>query len=145
MAKYRDDLIVLLVMVGGFLLNIYAPLWLAPPLFRYTTWLYLLVFFAWIPVYLRLMRGKRRGRLIALFIPVAVLVTCFGCILIRPRSAFAMGVFDTITCEPQPAVEGRVRYACTRQAFEGPQFNRAWVLEGIAGLPVIWIVEAEGW
>ncbi len=145
MSRYRDDLIVLGVMIGGLLLNVYAPLWLAPPLFNYTTWLYLILFLAWIPVYLRLMRGKRRGRLMGLFIPVAILVTCFGCMLLRPRSAFAMGVFDTIRCDPQPADAGRTRYVCTREAFEGPEFNQTWVLEGVAGLPVLWLVEAQGW
>lgn len=133
-------------MVGGFLLNIYAPLWLAPPLFEYTIWIYLVLFFAWVPVYLILMRGKRRRRLMGLFVPVAMLVTCFGCMLIRPRSAFGVNLFfDTVECEGQPADEGRARYACTRVSFDGPAFNRTWVLEGVAGLPVIWVVQAEGW
>jgi hypothetical protein len=145
MSQHRDDLIVLLVMIGGFLLNIYAPLWLAPPLFEYTIWLYVLLFFAWVPVYTLLMRGKRRGRLMVLFVLVAALVTSCAWITIRPRSAFGNGFLDRVECAEQPADEGRVRYACTRVAFEGPEFNRTWLLEGLAGLPVIWVVRADGW
>ncbi len=146
MSQHRDDLIVLLVMIGGFLSNIYAPLWLAPPLFEYTIWLYVLLFFAWVPVYVLRMRGKRRGRLMILFVLVVMLVTSCACMTIRPRSTFGMnGFLDTVRCVEQPADEGRVRYACTRVAFDGPESNRTWLLEGVAGLPVIWVVQVNGW
>lgn len=145
MSQYRDDVIVLLVLVGGFFANIYAPLWLAPPRFEYTIWLYLLLFFAWIPVYVRRMRGKRRPRLMIVFTLVMMMLTSCMCMLIRPRSTFGViGFLDSLRCEEQPADAGRVRYTCTRVAFDGAQYDQTWVLEGIAGVPVIWVVETNG-
>lgn len=143
MSQHRDDFIVLLVLVGGFVANIYAPLWLAPPNFEYTVWLYLLLFFAWIPVYLRLMRGKRRPRLMLVFALVMMLATSCACMLIRPRSAFAIsGFLDSVRCAEQSADAGRVRYTCTRVAFDGPEYNQTLQLEGFAGWPVVWLVQA---
>ncbi len=145
MSQYRDDVIVLLVLIGGFFANIYAPLWLAPPLFEYTIWLYLLLFFAWIPVYMRRMRGKRRPRLMVVFTLVMMLLTSCMCMLIRPRSTFGViGFLDSLRCEEQPADVGRLRYICTRVAFDGAQYDQTWRLEGITGLPVIWVVETNG-
>ena len=139
-ARYRNDIIVLLMIVGGFALNVYAPVWFAPPLFQYTIYLYLVLFFAWIPAYLVLMRGKRRGRLMLLFVIVAALFTTCACVLVIPRSSFGIAVLDTLDCQPQSADAGRVRYACTRHAFDGPQFDHTLFLEGLNGLPLLWVV-----
>jgi hypothetical protein len=142
-ARFRNDIIILVMIVGGFLLNVYAPVWLAPPLFQYTIYLYLVLFFAWIPAYLLLMRGKRRGRLMFLFVTVAALFTSCACMVVIPRSSFGIAVLDTLECQPQPADAGRVRYACTRRAFDGPQFDRTLLLEGVDWLPLLWVVGDE--
>ena len=52
MFKMHADIAALLLIIVGFLLNLFAPIWLKPPLFEYTIWLYLLVFLAWVPIYI---------------------------------------------------------------------------------------------
>jgi hypothetical protein len=48
-----------------------------------------------------------------------------------------------VDCEQQPTEDGRVRYACTRHAFDGPQFDRTLLLEGLDWLPLLWVVGDE--
>jgi hypothetical protein len=142
--RHRADLLVLVLMVAGLLLNIYAPIWFTPPLFYYTVWLYLLLFFAWIPAYLLLLRTGRRPALMALTVIVSgLLLTCL-CLTIRPRSAFGLTILESITCQAQtPAETGRVRYACTRSSLDGPDFNRTFLFDTLPGLPIMWLVEGD--
>jgi hypothetical protein len=137
------DLIVLALIVLGFALNIYAPIAFTPPLFQYTVWLYLLCFYAWIPVYIWLLRGRRRPALMTLTILVGGIIFSCTCMTIRPNSAFTVTYLDSITCEEQPQPGGRIRYACTRQAFEGEQFNNTFVYDTLPGLPLMWRVEGD--
>lgn len=143
LTRWRGDFIVLTLVAAGFLLNLYAPIWLAPPLFPYTVWLYLLLFFAWIPAYLLLLRGQRRSSLMILTILVGSVVLSCACMTIRPRSAFGVTVLDSVTCEEQMPAAGRSRYACTRHSFEGSQFDRTFVFDALPGLPIMWLVEGE--
>ena len=128
MARYRADWIVLFLMVAGFVLNIYAPVWFAPPYFEYTIWLYAVLFFAWIPAYILLRRGQRRPASILLVVILGALVTGCSCMIFRPDSTFTLAVLDKIRCEPQPIEETRVRYVCTRRAFEGSAYDQALTL-----------------
>jgi hypothetical protein len=138
--RHRDDLIVLFLMVVGFVLNIYAPVWFAPPYVEYTVWLYLVLFFAWIPVYVLLMHRRRRLVPILLVAILGAFVTGCGCMVFRPDSTFAVTVLDKIRCEPQPTDDSRVRYACTRHAFEGSQYDQTLTLEGPKGSPILFRV-----
>ncbi|MFN8373592.1 MAG: hypothetical protein U0694_12055 [Anaerolineae bacterium] len=61
------EVVILLLIIAGIALNIYAPVWLKPPLFEYTIWLYLILFFAWVPVYLLYARRQRRPRFLIVF------------------------------------------------------------------------------
>jgi hypothetical protein len=51
-------------------------------------------------------------------------------------------VLDSIRCELQPSDPRRVRYACTRQAFEGTQYNQTLIVDGPAGSPILFLVES---
>jgi hypothetical protein len=138
--RYRADWIVLFLMVAGFALNVYAPVWFAPPYLGYTVWLYLALFFAWIPAYILIRRRQRRLVSVLLFAILGAFLTGCGCAVFRPTSTFTVAYLDTIRCEPQPTDETRVRYVCTRQAFEGSQFNQAMTLEGPKGWSVLFLV-----
>ncbi len=139
---YRADLMVLFLMVAGLALNIYAPVWFAPPYFEYTIWLYLIIFLAWIPAFIVLMRRKRQARRIVYVVIGGTLLLTFSCMVVMPRSMFALVVLDTIRCEPLPVDPAHVRYACTRQAFEGTQYNRTLIIDGPAGSPILFLIEA---
>lgn len=142
--RIRADLLVLALVAAGLLLNIYAPLWLTPPLFEYTVWFYLLLFFAWIPVYVVLLRRRRRASLMLLTILVGSLLLSCACMTIRPRSAFGMVFLDLVKCTQRelPARE-RVGYACTRRSFDGPEFDRTFYFESLPGLPIMWRVGGD--
>ncbi len=142
--RQRADLIVLFLVVAGLVLNIYAPVWFAPPYVEYTVWLYLVLFFAWIPAYVLLMRRRRRLLTILLVVILGAFVTGCGCMVFRPDSTFTVVGLDKIRCEPQPTDDWRVRYACTRHAFEGSQFDRTLTLEGPKGSPVLFRVALQG-
>lgn len=140
MRSFYGDLLVLLLMVGGFLLNLYAPIWLKPPLFEYTIWLYLAAFFAWVPVYLVYARRQRRPWFVAAFIVVGMCLSTFICMVFVPRSSFAITYLDTIQCEQLSAVDGRQRIACSRISFEG-EGSRTLVFDSLDGLPVMWLID----
>lgn len=139
--NYRNDILVLLLLVAGFILNIYAPIWLAPPNFIYTTWIYVILFFAWVPAYLFLIRPRQRPARAALFVILGIILTSFSCMVILPNSVFTAAFLDTIQCEQQPTDPGQVRYACTRHAFEGPQYDRTTIIQGPSGSPILFLME----
>lgn len=137
---FRTDMLILLMIIAGFALNIVAPLWLKPPLFEYTIWLYLAAFFAWVPLYLIYARRQRRHWFFVAFILLGMCLATFLCMVFVPRSAFALTYFDTIRCEQVDTVEGRQLFACTRESFEG-EGSRTLVLESVEWLPVMWLLE----
>jgi hypothetical protein len=141
--RIRADLIVLALVAAGLLLNIYAPLWLTPPLFEYTVWFYLLLFFAWIPVYVLLLRRRRRASLLLLTILVGGLLMTCACMTIRPRSAFGVVFLDSVECVQQELAGGWMGYTCIRQSFDGPEFNRTFYFESLPGLPIMWRVGGD--
>jgi hypothetical protein len=142
-ANYRNDIIVLILLVAGFALNIYAPIWFAPPYFAYTTWIYVVLFFAWVPAYLFLIRPRQRPGRVALFVILGMILTSCSCMVVRPSSVFAAGVLDNIQCEQEPTDPGQVRYACTRNAFEGPQYDTTYIIQGPNGSPILFLVEIQ--
>jgi hypothetical protein len=141
-ALYRPAWIVLVLVIVGVALNIFTPFWLAPPNFERTFWLYFIVLFAWIPVLIVLMRGRRRVRQIVYVIIGGALLTGCSFMFFRPRSMFTVAVLDSFRCETQPAEPTRVRYACTRHAFEGSQYDQTLIIEGPTGSPILFLVES---
>lgn len=142
--RHQADIIVLVLAVGGFLLNIDAPIAFTPPLFEYTVWFYLFLFYAWIPAYLLLLRGQRRPALMTLTIIIGSILMSCACMTIRPNSAFGVTFLDTISCEERPIPQtGRIRYACTRESFENVESNITFIYESLSGLPLMWLVEGD--
>ncbi len=140
---YRADLLVLFLMVAGFALNVSTPIWFAPPYFEYTSGLYLILFFAWVPVFIVLMRRKRQVRRIALVVIGGTLLMSCTCMLLRSRSMFTLPSLDQVRCEPRPTDSTHVRYACTRHAFEGPQYDETLIIDGPARSPILLLIEAS--
>ena len=140
---YRADLMVLFLMIAGFALNIYAPVWFAPPYFQYTFWLYLIIFLAWIPAFIVLMRRKRPARRIIYVVIGGMLLMSFSCFLLMPRSMFAVAVLDSIHCEPLSADPAHVRYACTRSYFESTVHNETLIVDGPSGSPILFLIDTR--
>jgi hypothetical protein len=140
MSKLRGEFIVLLLLVGGFAFNIFAPIWLKPPLFEYTIWLYLIGFFAWVPVYIVYARRLRHPLFVIAFILLGTCMSSYLSIRLLPRSMFGLTYLDRIQCSPLDDVDWRQRIACERISFEGAG-NRTLVFESVERLPVMWLLE----
>lgn len=140
------DMLILGLMVGAILLNIFAPLWLKPPGLALTSWLYVGSVFVWILFYAwKRRRTPRRSRTV-LTIVVGGMMMCFICAVLGPslKSIFALGFLDRVECEEIEVAGSRVRYECIRIAFEGDTGDEGrsrLTLEGYDWLPIVWRVE----
>jgi hypothetical protein len=139
-ARYRNEFIALLLLAVGIAFNFFAPIWLAPPHFEDSTWLYLILIFAWIPVYVLLTRGKRR-RIANLAVVVGFLLSGMWFVITLPKTGAASDWLNGLSCQERPTSAGLVRYGCTIEAFDGPEYNRTYVIEGPRWSPLLFLVE----
>lgn len=144
--SYLADALILGLMVGGIVLNIFAPLWLKPPHLALTSWLYIGLVFLWIPVYGWTRRGMARPARRVLVMLVGGIMVCFVCAVLGPslKSIFALGFLDRVECQEVDRAGSRVRYECIRIAFEGDTGDEGRThlnLEGYEWLPVVWRAE----
>ncbi|GIK67304.1 MAG: hypothetical protein BroJett018_50980 [Chloroflexota bacterium] len=140
------DILIIGLMVGAILLNVFAPLWLKPPRLALTSWLYVGSVFVWIPFYAWKRRHTPRRTRTVLTIVVGGMMMCFICAVLGPslKSIFALGFLDRVECEEIEVAGSRVRYECIRIAFEGDTGDEGrsrLTLEGVDWLPIVWRVE----
>jgi hypothetical protein len=140
-ARFRNEFIVLLMLVAAYAVSLYAPFWFAPPLFQATIWLYIALIFAWVPVYLLLTRGTKRRRIAVYGVIFGILLSSFLCTTTLPITGAASDWLNNLSCEEQPTSAGRVRYGCTIEAFDGPQYNRTYIIEGPRWSPLLFLIE----
>lgn len=129
----RAELVILLLMVGGFLFTLFAPIWLKPPLFEYTIWLYLIVFFAWIPVFLIVVRRKHSRRFTSVFTILGLFLTIFF-VANLPSYPFSLPT-RTISCNEYVSEE-HTYYTCYTPDSPGTCINDGF--DAINGLPLMW-------
>jgi hypothetical protein len=145
LSRHRNTLIVLVVLLVGVLMNVYAPVWFAPPYFDYTIWFYLVLLFAWLPLSLVLLRRTRRPSVVFLAIVIGGGITLCGCTLTHPTSVFGMTILDSVGCVEQAADPGWTEYLCTRHVFEGDRANWTLTIHGPNGSPLLLLKSTTGY
>lgn len=136
----------------GILLNATKPVWLAPPLFAYTSLVYIFLALAWLPLlYLALKHLVDRGRLLVL---VLVLMTACGqwfCwASIAPRrqilELFPGGAFSEQHCEYTSPGQGNTHYVCELRvgSSDSPDV-RILTQEFVVWdrVPLMWLLESD--
>lgn len=132
------------VLAVGLLLVMLHPIWLAPPNFHLTPVMYGLIAIAWIPVMfvLSLFKPAGRGETARWVLLGGAVISVGWLVLFAPDIGGFLFVGQTLCREmpPDDAPPGAVRYVCENDFLQG---HAGYVLEGYAGSPFAWIVEAE--
>lgn len=131
--------IVLAVMGIGLALNLWRPLLLAPPYLDATWVVYAILGLAWLPVLGICVLLKLTGRITLILLAViGMLVASIG-FCVGPT--LPTGAWGTrLKCQVTSSTAQRIQYECV---VDRMFLIDKYVVEGIPGLPVVWLVSHE--
>jgi hypothetical protein len=129
--------VILAVLAIGIALNLWRPIWLAPPRLELSSLLYPLLALAWVPVLAAcaLLRPVGPRRPVFNLILLGLLATLGASLLAPPGPSGSL--FAPLDCQSEPLAGNRVRYTCKADRMV---LVTTYVLEGPAGWPFVWLV-----
>lgn len=135
--SYRPEVIIVLIMTAGFLFTFFAPLWLKPPYFEYTIFIYIVVCFAWTPVFAFVAWRKYSTYFSSVLMVVGL---CLTILIFTALASYYPFSFPTrnIRCNEYVS-EGRTNYNCFFLDEQGPCLESGinYEFEGIGDLPLM--------
>jgi hypothetical protein len=139
MHSYRGELgIKYIVLVGilyivGIGLYAWSPLWLTPPHFAVTSFIYVAIALAWVPVLFLLRHRYKHG--VGLLL-LGLVINCGWATLFSHRALTIQFLIPfSLECTQETDNDGQVRYTCVR---EGSDAYTEFHFSGPKGLPVMW-------
>ncbi len=135
----RSQRIVVAVMVVGAAVALIWPLWLAPPYFQYTPYVYLVLLVLWLPILFLSVLWRPSGSTFGAVLSVVFLGYLLGfLVLALAGPGFAVLAFEPQDCQQQPSGEGQVRYICKHNSSFGvASIYDLYTLEGPQGWPLV--------
>ncbi len=113
-------------------------LWLAPPWFEYTVWLYCAPLWVWIPalvIVLARLRFRGCATVVVISVGYGLLAALCWMTLLGPTFG-ALSGYHTLKCAQETIAPGQVRHTCVSAGFST---STTYVLEGPVGWPIAWV------
>jgi hypothetical protein len=145
----------LLMLAIGLWLNVTKPVWLAPPLFVYTPFIYVVLAYAWLLLLyyvLAHLMGHKKGLVLFLVLLIAVgQWFCWASLAPRKQIVELVGDVSTFSrrqCEYTSPEPGKTNYVCELRMGSSDD-PREWVLaqrvDVWTGWPFMGLVESDFW